>query len=134
MKWVRLLLAGLAVATLLLSGCRSGGPQERTINMEIKHGKLTGEKLIRVNQGDTVTLRWSTDEPAGIHLHGYDIEKTLSPGETTQMTFTADATGKFDITLHPAEEDEHPQATPGQSHNSHAEAETVIASLEVHPR
>ena len=50
-------------------------------------------RLIRVRQGDTVKLRWTTDRPIMLHLHGYDIETKVEPGATAEMAFEARATG-----------------------------------------
>jgi hypothetical protein len=57
-------------------------------------------RRIRVKQHDVVKLRWSTDRPMTVHLHGYDIESKLSPDTVSEMTFTARATGRFTIEPH----------------------------------
>ena len=57
-------------------------------------------RLIRVKQGDVVKLQWSADRRTAIHLHGYDIEKTIEPGAVTDLTFAARATGRFTISPH----------------------------------
>jgi hypothetical protein len=55
---------------------------------------------IRVKRGDSVILRWRTDEAVSLHLHGYDIEATLSPASPTPMRFEAGVAGRFAITAH----------------------------------
>jgi hypothetical protein len=42
-----------------------------------------------------VKLRWTTDRPIILHLHGYDIEAKVEPGAVTEMAFTARAAGRF---------------------------------------
>jgi hypothetical protein len=79
-------------------------------------------RLIRVKQGDVVKLRWSSDRPIALHLHGYDIERKVEPGVVTEMTFTARATGRFPVAEH--------QARPGGSHTHGA----PIVQVEVLPR
>ena len=79
-------------------------------------------RLIRIKQNDVVKLQWTTDTPLTIHLHGYDIEKDLKPGEVTEMTFTARATGRFTV-------EPHVGATPGGGH-AHGE---VLVTIEVYP-
>ena len=78
----------------------SSAKKERTFDIEIKKRKVTGEKVIRVKQGEQVSLRLTTDEAVTLHLHGYDIEKTVKPGETVVMSFRAHATGRFAIESH----------------------------------
>lgn len=92
----------------------------RTFDLAIRAGELPPDmRVIRVQQGDHVTLRWTTDRSVTIHLHGYDIEKKVPVGgEPTVMRFTARATGRFPIELH------------GADHGH----EKILAYLEVHPR
>ncbi len=90
--------------------------------LHIEHAQVPANmRLIRVKQGDVVTLRWSADQRTMIHLHGFDIEKTVDPGAPTDMTFTARATGRFTIEPHlPAE-------GGGHSHGD------VLVTIEVYP-
>ena len=80
-------------------------------------------RLIRVKQGDAVTLRWTTDRPIVLHLHGYDIEKKVEPGAATEMAFVARATGRFSV------EEHKPDAKGGHSHG-----EAALVRIEVLPR
>ena len=124
------LLALVSVFTVALSACGDGPePRFRDFDLEIRDQKLTLDPaVIKVNQGDTVTLRIGTDEHGRFHLHGYDIEVDLDPNETARMEFTANATGKFKITFHAGDEGEHNESSREE------EEEKVIASLEVRPR
>ena len=108
----------ILVAAVWVVGCGGGGKAaRREFDVDIRAGALPADKqLIRAGQGDEIVLRWSTDEPITIHLHGYDIEKDLKPGAVTTMWFVATATGRFPITRH-----------------GHGE-ETPLAYFEVHPR
>lgn len=56
--------------------------------------------VIRVVQGDTVNLIWSSDEKAKLHLHGYDIEFEVDPSAPQLITFIATASGRFSVTSH----------------------------------
>ena len=51
-------------------------------------------RLIRVKQGDAVKLRWTTDRPIVLHLHGYDIETKVEPGAVAEMAFDGPRHGK----------------------------------------
>lgn len=73
----------------------------KIFNLELKERKVfTGSKTIRVSQGDLVRLVWKADEPAKLHLHGYDIEFLLSTNKLNTIQFTANASGRFAITSH----------------------------------
>ena len=110
--------AAILLAVLLLAACEDREPQELSFAMNIKGGQLNGESLVTVNQDDTVTLDWTSDLPALVHLHGYDIELALQPGITEPMTLVADATGRFNITVHSID-----------SVHLHASGETCRASV-----
>jgi len=110
---MRPLLAALLLALPLMSIAA-----ERAFDLTIVHGRLTGgQDTIRVQQGDTVVLRWHSDRAIVLHLHGYEIETRVAPGAVAETRFTARATGRFPIHLHAG------QARP----------EAVLAYLEVYP-
>lgn len=94
------------------------------IEIEIKQGKVVGQRTIRARQGDEVTLRVASDRALDLHLHGYDIERTAAPGMPAVFTFTARATGRFPMETHePAEK--------GAKNHSHGAS---MFYLEVLPR
>jgi hypothetical protein len=93
-------------------------------DLKVEGGRVApGMRLIRVKQGDAVRLRWTSDRPITLHLHGYDIETRVEPGAIAQMTFTARATGRFPV------EEHKPDARAGQSHG-----EAPLVRIEVRPR
>lgn len=107
----------------------AGGTEPRIIELALRERLLpTDQRNIRVQQGDDVTLRWTTNHEVLLHLHGYDIEKRIKPRETATMTFRARAAGRFPITLHSPGPGSVP-ATP--SRETH---EAPVGYLEVHAR
>jgi siroheme synthase len=107
----------LAMMTLLVAQPSMAEP--RTIDLVIRGGSLPPERrVIRVQQGDAVTLRWTSDQALTLHLHGYDVERRVVPGATATMSFTARATGRFPIEVHASE----------------GRRATTLGYLEVHPR
>ena len=97
---------------------------EVVFDLKIEKGKVAQNmRLIRVKQGDAVKLRWTTDRPIVLHLHGYDIEKKVEPGAVTEMAFEARATGRFPV------EEHKPNAKGGHSHG-----EAPLVRIEVRPR
>lgn len=112
-----------ALAVVVAAGlwrCGGGGEFGRTeVDLALREGALPAEeRVIRVRQGDDVVLRWTTDEPTSVHLHGYEIEERLRPGVVTTMWFVARAAGRFPITRH---------AEGGGE-------ERTVGYLDVHPR
>ena len=98
---------------------------ELTFNLRIENGRVPDDmRVVRVKQGDVVTLRWSVDQPVILHLHGYDIERRAEPGAVGEMSFTAGATGRFPVHAHPV------AAHPG----SRAHEEAPLVYVEVYPR
>lgn len=55
---------------------------------------------VRVRKGDKVELRWSSDGPIVLHLHGYDLEATVTPQAPGTMSFTANIAGRFPVSEH----------------------------------
>jgi len=107
-----------AVLALVLLLASTAIAAERVFDLTIAHGKLTGgQNTIRVQQGDDVVLRWHSDRPLVLHLHGYEIETRVVPGAVAETHFEARATGRFPIHVH-----------TGQ-----AQSEAVLAYLEVYP-
>lgn len=69
------------------------------MNVEIANGQMDPRE-VSVTEGDAVTLRVTSNEPVEVHLHGYDIEEEVLPGEATELRFEADLTGRFEIEDH----------------------------------
>jgi hypothetical protein len=97
---------------------------EVTFDLRIERGQLPAKsRLVRVRQNDLVRLRWSSDQPIVLHLHGYDIEQKVEPGAVSEMKFTARATGRFAVQEH------RPQAAGG----GHTHGAPIV-QLEILPR
>jgi hypothetical protein len=111
-------VAGLLLALCLMLGSAIiAHAAEVTFDLKIENGQVAKNmRLIRVKQGDAVTLRWTTDRPIVLHLHGYDIEKKVEPGAVTEMAFLARATGRFSVEEH---------KTDAKGGHSHGEAALV---------
>ena len=60
---------------------------------------------ISVNEDDSVTLRVSSDRPMKLHLHGYDVEGEVRPGQKASLRFEADLTGRFEFEDHESEKE-----------------------------
>lgn len=61
-----------------------------------------GPARIETPVGGDVTIVVSSDVADTVHLHGYDIEVPVAPGEPVTLTVTADIPGVFEIELEEA--------------------------------
>lgn len=89
---------------LLRPESAGNGPQDRTFDISIEGGEMSPRE-ISVNKGDSVMLHISSDERMEVHVHGYDVERSVGPGETARLHFKADLTGRFEIEDHETEEE-----------------------------
>ncbi len=92
----------LALLVLLATGAGlDAWAAELTFDLPLQNGRVPENmQLIRVKQGDVVTLRWTADRPALLHLHGYDLEWRVQPGSVGSVTFTARLAGRFPVHTH----------------------------------
>jgi len=70
--------------------------QEKTFDLAIAQGSMTPSE-ITVTEDDPVVFRITSDSPLAFHLHGYDLEQEVAPGEPAELSFTATITGRFEI-------------------------------------
>lgn len=80
----------------------AGGSGEQTYELAISGGTMSPEE-ISVSEGDRVNLRVTSDAPVEFHLHGYDLEEEVEPGEPAELSFDATTTGRFEIEDHDTE-------------------------------
>jgi hypothetical protein len=99
---VVLVLGGLFF--LLRPDTPSGAPKNRTFDVSIKGGEMSPDE-ISVHKDDTVTLRVNTDKPLELHVHGYDVEREVEPGQEAKLHFKADLTGRFEVEDHESEKE-----------------------------
>ena len=129
-------LALFVAIPMIVAAC-GGGPEERVFSLEVEDRALTqGESTLRVSQGDTVTIELTSDEHVSFHLHGYDYETEVEPGETGTLEFAANATGSFPFTIHveqaegeSGDEEDH----GGDGDHEDEEVDVELGRLEVRP-
>jgi heme/copper-type cytochrome/quinol oxidase subunit 2 len=84
------------------TGTSADEPQEQIYDVAIEGGTMNPNE-ISVEEGDLATLRLTSESPVEVHIHGYDLEEEVLPGEETDLSFEADATGRFEIEDHETE-------------------------------
>jgi hypothetical protein len=96
----------------------------RSFAVAIKQRKIDpASRLIRVTQGDTVEIAFTSDQAAELHLHGYDLSVTLAPATAATLRFEAKFGGRFALEAHRF-------GPPGQKQ----QREVTLLYLEVLPR
>jgi hypothetical protein len=117
---IRRLVACLAtVGLLVISGCAAGSTSSppgssspagsssanaakaTEIVVSVKDGKVSPKAhRVKVAEGSAVQILVSSDVDDEVHVHGYDIERELSAGQSTTIEFTANQTGVFEVETH----------------------------------
>jgi hypothetical protein len=89
-------------------------PTPRTIVIVVEQGRPRGGiKRPKLEQGEKVVVVVRSDVGDEIHVHGFDVERPLTPGKPVRIPLTAKLPGRFEVELH------HPDA--------------LLAVLEVRP-
>src|SRR5215831_5520372 len=98
---IRARLVCMALPWAVAASLAAARAAEATFDLHIERGRVPESmQVIRVKQGDVVKLRWTTDRPIVLHLHGYDIEMKIEPETVGVMDFVARATGRFPVEVH----------------------------------
>lgn len=78
-------------------------PKPAVPTVKVRNGKpVGGVKKIEVSEGGRIRFRVTDDAESTVHLHGYDIEKSVGPGNPASFNVKATITGRFEVELHPA--------------------------------
>ena len=97
------LLVILSVMGLMGLACGRTISGVHNANLSIMSQTLYGaraDKVIPFKKGEKVTINITADEPMIVFLHGYQVETTVKPGETSTLQFTADVLGRFPLMIH----------------------------------
>jgi hypothetical protein len=94
-----MLTCGLIAAAGLVRA--QSAPVGHEFAIVVQHGKrVSGAPILRVQQGDEITLHVTTDTADEFHLHGYNLLVKLRPNETATLHFIAKLSGRFTYELH----------------------------------
>jgi plastocyanin len=78
-------------------------PAGQRIEVQVSGGEVSGDTgRVPVAAGEHVTLVLTSDVADEVHVHGYDLEADLSPGQPTEIAFDATIPGVFEVELHEA--------------------------------
>lgn len=123
----RLFLQQIAALGAVAHATRAAAQPVRHFELKIAGRRLHGETTLRVRQGDMVELRWTSDEAATLHLHGYNLEIAIDTSAPAQLRFKADLAGRFPVAAH---DFGRASTRSGGKH----QRETTLLYVEVQPR
>ena len=91
------LLVGLSMLIIAFAPLPLSEPIPKTVTIPIHAESFAfSPGIVEVNPGDQVVIEFSsTDVVHGLYIENYDIAVTSDPGQTTNMSFSADKPGTF---------------------------------------
>ena len=85
------------------SSSTASTPAGQRIEVQVSGGQVSGDTgRVPVAADEHVTLVITSDVADEVHVHGYDLEAELSPGQPTELVFDATIPGVFEVELHEA--------------------------------
>ena len=114
------------VAVFAAANAQAADAPQKRFDLDIVRGEVAAtQRLLRVEKGDALKLRITSDAAGELHLHGYRLAATLSAGQAAELSFTAYATGRYPFEWHAA----------GNPSNASAHRRgPPLATLEVQPK
>ena len=76
-------------------------PKPRTIVIRVVGGVPQGGiARPKLKKGARAVIVVRTDAGEEIHMHGYDLERQVTPGKPVRLAFKATIPGRFEVELH----------------------------------
>ena len=127
-SFIKVLSIGILL-TLIIVGCSNSETDSDNTGSKIeifvdKVGDTLDPKDIKVKHKQDVTINIKSDVDGTFHIHGYNLGKELKSGQNSEISFVADATGRFPLGFHKAE---------ASSKDDHDHEEMIIGHFIVEP-
>jgi hypothetical protein len=76
-------------------------PRPKVATIRISGGEpVGGVRKLTFKEGGTIRFHVTDDVDDEVHLHGYDVEKPVGPGNAAKFSVPATITGRFEVELH----------------------------------
>jgi hypothetical protein len=76
-------------------------PKPTTVTIRVVGGVPQGGiARPKVKKGDRVVIVVRADAGESVHVHGYDVERAITPGKPVRLPITATIPGRFEVELH----------------------------------
>ena len=80
-------------------------PGPKTFHIALKgHNPVGGRKTIKITKGDRALLVVSSDGKDTVHLHGWNIEREVTPAKPGRFAFKAKNEGAYELESHTTEQ------------------------------
>ena len=90
-------------AAIAVGFAHAADAPQQIFNLDIVRGTVPApQRLLKVEKGDALKLRITSDAPGELHLHGYRLEAKLIPTQPAELAFNAYATGRYPFEWHAA--------------------------------
>jgi hypothetical protein len=90
-----------ATTTTSTPTATTGVPVPTVTRIALKGGApVGGVEKIDVDKGDVIRMTVTSDTADEVHVHGFDLEQEVSPGNPARFRFTADIEGRFEVESH----------------------------------
>ncbi len=86
---------------MLMAGPASAVTAPTVVKITVVKGRpVGGVKRPTVKKGTTVRFVIVADKGEEVHLHGYDVEKKMTPGKPTVLRVVTKIPGRFELEMH----------------------------------
>ena len=76
-------------------------PKPTTVTIRVVGGVPQGGiARPKVKKGDRVVIVIKSDAGEEVHVHGYDVERAITPGKPVRLPLTATIPGRFEVEMH----------------------------------
>ena len=105
------LVVGVAVVAVVAFVIAQPGSNDskplgpKTFRIALKgHNPVGGRKTIKITKGDRALLVVTSDGSDTVHLHGWNIEKKVTPTKPGRFAFRAKNEGAYELESHTTEQ------------------------------
>jgi len=97
-------IALVAIAVPATATAKGAAVRPVVVSITVVNGRpIGGIKRPSVKKGQTVRIVVRTNLGGKVHLHGYNVEKTVKKGVPTVIQLVARIPGRFELELHPTD-------------------------------
>jgi ABC-type glycerol-3-phosphate transport system substrate-binding protein len=76
-------------------------PKAKTVTIRVVGGVPQGGiARPKVKKGERIVFVVNADAGEEVHVHGYDVEREVTPGKPVRLPVTATIPGRFEVELH----------------------------------
>jgi hypothetical protein len=107
---IALVVAALVVAVAAFVIAKPGSndskpPGPKTFRIALRgHNPVGGRKTIKITKGDRALLVVTSDGSDTVHLHGWNIERKITPAKPGRYAFRAKNEGAYELESHTTEQ------------------------------